>query len=73
VAACSDLDQNPDGKQGIAIVDTDAALKGQNRPAYTGMVVTGGLPRQFTVRGDALMVTNYGAGQLLAIDVKSLP
>jgi serine/threonine protein kinase/DNA-binding beta-propeller fold protein YncE len=73
VAACSDLDQNPDGKQGIAIVDTQAALDGQNREAYTGMVVTGGLPRQFTVRGDALMVTNYGAGQLLAIDINDLP
>jgi hypothetical protein len=73
VAACSDLDQNPDGKQGIAVVDTKVALDGQGQQAYTGMVVTGGLPRQFTVRGDALMVTNYGAGQLLAIDVNDLP
>jgi hypothetical protein len=73
VAACSDLDQNIEGKQGLAIVNTKAALEGQNRTAYTGMVVTGGLPRQFTVRGDALMVTNYGAGQLLAIDVNDLP
>jgi DNA-binding beta-propeller fold protein YncE len=73
VAACSDLDQNIEGKQGLAIVNTKAALEGQNRTAYTGMVLTGGLPRQFTVRGDALMVTNYGAGQLLAIDVNDLP
>jgi len=73
VAACSDLDQNIDGKQGLAIVNTQAALDGQNRTAYTGMTLTGGLPRQFTVRGDALMVTNYGSGQLLAIDVNDLP
>ena len=72
VAACSDLDQNIDGKQGLAIVDTQAALDGSDK-AYTGMVLTGGLPRQFTVRGDALMVTNYGTGQLLAIDVNDLP
>jgi DNA-binding beta-propeller fold protein YncE len=73
VAACSDLDQNVDGKQGIAIVNTQAALDGKGQQAYTGMVLTGGLPRQFTVRGDALMVTNYGAGQLLAINVNDLP
>jgi serine/threonine protein kinase/DNA-binding beta-propeller fold protein YncE len=73
VAACSDLDQNPEGKQGIAVVDTQKAIDGKGQEAYTGMVVTGGLPRQFTVRGDALMVTNYGAGQLLAIDINDLP
>ena len=72
VAACSDLDQNKNGKPGVAIVDTQAALAGSDK-AYTGMVLTGGLPRQFTVRGDALMVTNYGNGQLLAIDVNDLP
>ena len=72
VAACSDLDQNKNGKPGVAIVDTQAALAGSDK-AYTGMVLTGGLPRQFTVRGDALMVTNYGNGQLLAIDVNNLP
>jgi hypothetical protein len=33
-----DLDQNPDGKQGIAIVDTKVA-DGSDK-AYTGMVVT---------------------------------
>jgi serine/threonine-protein kinase len=72
VAACSDLDQNKNGKPGVAIVNTQAALAGSDK-AYTGMVLTGGLPRQFTVRGDALMVTNYGAGQLHAIDVNDLP
>jgi serine/threonine-protein kinase len=72
VAACSDLDQNKNGKPGVAIVNTQAALAGSGK-AYTGMVLTGGLPRQFTVRGDALMVTNYGNGQLLAIDVNDLP
>ncbi|HEX6854862.1 MAG TPA: protein kinase [Streptosporangiaceae bacterium] len=73
VAACSDLDQHLGGQQGIAIVNTQAALDGKGQAAYTGMVLTGGLPRQFTVRGDALMVTNYGAGQLLAINVNNLP
>jgi DNA-binding beta-propeller fold protein YncE len=72
VAACSDLDQNKNGKPGVAIVNTQAALAGSDK-AYTGMVLTGGLPRQFTVRGDALMVTNYGNGQLLAINVNDLP
>ena len=71
VAACSNLDQNGDGKPGLAVVNTQAALAG--KPALTATVVTGGLPRQFTVRGNALMVTNYGAGQLMAIDVNDLP
>ena len=32
VAACSDLDQNKNGKPGVAIVDTQAALPGRIRP-----------------------------------------
>jgi DNA-binding beta-propeller fold protein YncE len=71
VVADSNLQTPPGGTAALSIVDPQAALDG--KPALTGQVLTGGLPRQFTVRGDAMLVTNYGGGQLLAINVGDLP
>jgi DNA-binding beta-propeller fold protein YncE len=71
VVADSNLQTPPGGTAALSIVDPQAALDG--KPALTGQVLTGGLPRQFTVRGNALMITNYGGGTLMAIDTGDLP
>ncbi|MEP7024138.1 MAG: hypothetical protein ABJB47_10115, partial [Actinomycetota bacterium] len=71
VVAASDLNHNLGGKPSLSIVDPAKAIAG--KPAFVGQINTGGLPRQFTVEGNTLLVTNYGAGQLLALNIPDLP
>lgn len=57
----------------VAVVSTAAALKG--RPALLGYIPTGAQPRQFAIEpgGKVVLVTEYGAHQVQAIDVGTLP
>ncbi len=55
----------------LGVINTSAALAG--RPAMLGVVQTGRLPRQFTVEGGGLLVTNSGSGQLQAVNIGDLP
>jgi len=72
VAACSDLDQALHGQQDRRRRHP-AALDGKGQDAYTGMVVTDGLPLQFTVRGDRTDGDQLRSRQAAAIDINKLP
>jgi DNA-binding beta-propeller fold protein YncE len=71
VVACSDLMDNSGGKPSLYVVDPKAALDG--KPAVTGMIITGKEPRQFTTKGNTLLVTNTGQAQLQAVNMLDLP
>ncbi len=55
----------------LAVVDAAAALAG--RPALLGTIPAGRFPREMAVHGNTLLVTNYGSGQLEAVDIHTLP
>ena len=59
------------GTANLAVVDTRAALAGT--PALMGTIPAGRFPREMAVHGDTLLVTNYGSGQLEAVDIRTLP
>ena len=54
----------------LGVINTSAALAGL---AMLGVVQTGRLPRQFTVEGGTLLVTNSGSRQLQAVSIGDLP
>jgi serine/threonine protein kinase/DNA-binding beta-propeller fold protein YncE len=71
VVACSNLMTNPNGHSRLYVVNPQAALEGD--PAVTGIIPAGTQPRQFTTKGNTLLVTNTGAGQLQALNMLDLP
>jgi DNA-binding beta-propeller fold protein YncE len=71
VVACSNLSNNSTGVPSLYVVDPQAALDG--KPAVLGKVIAGKEPRQFTTKGNTLMVTNTGGGQIQALNMLDLP
>ncbi len=71
VVANSDLTKLAGAVPSLSVVSTSAALEG--KPALLGQVSTGLLPRQFATEGNTLLVTNFGSGQLQAINIADLP
>jgi DNA-binding beta-propeller fold protein YncE len=71
VVANSDLTKLAGAVPSLSVVSTSAALAG--KPALLGQVSTGLLPRQFATEGNTLLVTNFGSGQLQAINIADLP
>jgi DNA-binding beta-propeller fold protein YncE len=71
VVACSNLLDNPNGKPSLYVVNPAAALDG--KPAVTGKIIVGTEPRQFTTKGNTLMVTNTGGGEIQALNMLDLP
>jgi serine/threonine protein kinase/DNA-binding beta-propeller fold protein YncE len=71
VVANSDLKSIPGATPSLSVVSTSQALAG--KPAVLGLIKSGVLPRQFATEGEALLVTNYGSGQLQAINIADLP
>jgi DNA-binding beta-propeller fold protein YncE len=61
----------PGTSSDLSVADTDAALHG--RPAVLGTIPAGSFPREMAVNGNTLLVTNYDAGQVEAIDTRTLP
>ncbi len=57
----------------LAVVDVPAALAG--KPALLGYLPAGQFPREMALEpgGKVLLVTNFGSGQLEAVDVAGLP
>jgi hypothetical protein len=57
----------------LAVVDVPAALAG--KPALLGYLPAGRFPREMALEsgGKVLLVTNFGSGQLEAVDVAGLP
>ncbi len=68
---------NLNGPRGLAstlsVISTQAALS--RSPALLGQISTGSVPREFSVApgGKTALVTNYGSGQVQAIDLATLP
>jgi DNA-binding beta-propeller fold protein YncE/tRNA A-37 threonylcarbamoyl transferase component Bud32 len=62
------------GADNLALVSSALALEG-GKDALRGFISTGRVPRQLVVEpgGKTLLVTDYGSGQLQAIDTGSLP
>jgi DNA-binding beta-propeller fold protein YncE len=54
----------------LSVVDVAAALHGQ--PAVLGTIPAGLFPRELAVNGSTLSVTNFGSGQVEAIDTRTL-
>jgi DNA-binding beta-propeller fold protein YncE len=71
VVANSDLKSIPGAVPSLSVVSTSSALAG--KPALLGLIKSGVLPRQLTTEGKALLVTDYGSGQLQAINLADLP
>ena len=71
VVANSDLKSIAGATPSLSVVSTAQALAG--KPALLGLIKSGVLPRQFATEGKALLVTNYGSGQLQAINTADLP
>jgi serine/threonine-protein kinase len=71
VVACSDLMDNAGGEPSLYVVDPIAAIAG--KPAVRGLIPTGIEPRQFTTKGNTLLVTNTGQAQLQAVNMLDLP
>ena len=71
MVANSDLTKLAGAVPSLSVVSTSAALAG--KPALLGQVSTGLLPRQFATEGNTLLVTNFGSGQLQAINIADLP
>jgi DNA-binding beta-propeller fold protein YncE len=71
VVADSNLKNVQGASPFLSLVSTAKALAHQ--PALLGQIKTGTLPRQFTAEGKTLLVTNYGSGQLQAINIADLP
>jgi DNA-binding beta-propeller fold protein YncE len=57
----------------LAVVAVAAALR--HRPALLGVIGAGGFPREMAQEPDGrtLLVTNFGSGQLEAVDLTGLP
>jgi DNA-binding beta-propeller fold protein YncE len=57
----------------LAVVDTTAALAG--KPALLGYLPAGRFPQEMALEpgGAVLLVSNFGSGQLEAVDVADLP
>ena len=64
----------PSGADNLALVSTQLALQGKSG-ALSGFIPTGQQPRDLALEpdGKTLLSTDTKAGQLLAIDVRSLP
>ena len=71
VVANSDLKSIPGATPSLSVISTSQALAGKS--AVLGLIKSGVLPRQFATEGEALLVTNYGSGQLQAINIADLP
>jgi serine/threonine protein kinase/DNA-binding beta-propeller fold protein YncE len=71
VVANSDLKSIAGAVPDLSVISTSQAQAG--KPALLGLVKSGVLPRQFATEGKALLVTNYGSGQLQAINLADLP
>jgi len=71
-------DANSDGPPGadnLVLVSTQLALQHNNSGALSGFIPTGQQPRDLALEpdGKTLLSTDTKSGQLLAIDVRSLP
>ncbi|KAK4555454.1 hypothetical protein LTR86_007206 [Recurvomyces mirabilis] len=74
VTANSDRSTDPNAVTGLSVVDVQAALAGKAY-ANLGQVDTGAFPRELAVSGDGktLLVSDYSAASIQAVDVGSLP
>jgi DNA-binding beta-propeller fold protein YncE len=72
VVADSDQFNARGGAAGLVVIDPARALAGS--PALLGEIPTGRFPREVSVqrKGETMLVTNYGSGQLEAIAVGGL-
>jgi len=63
-----------DGADNLALISTQMALQGK-KAALQGFISTGRVPRELAAEpgGHTLLSTDYGSGQLQAIEVGSLP
>ena len=73
IVADANLHSAP-GADNLALISTQQALQGQ-AGAVRGFITTGVTPRELAVEpgGKTLLSTDYGSGQLQAIDLGSLP
>ncbi len=73
VVADSNRFKAPGASAALTVVNTAAALAGQ--PAVLGSVIAGFFPREEAIEpdGTTLLVTNFGAHQLEAVDTTHLP
>jgi DNA-binding beta-propeller fold protein YncE len=73
IVANSNRFNTPGTTANLMVVNVDAALHG--RPAVEGSIPTGQFPRALAVEPDApvLLVTNYAADQLEAVNTSNLP
>jgi DNA-binding beta-propeller fold protein YncE len=62
------------GADNLALISTQMALQGK-KTALQGFISTGRVPRELAAEpgGQTLLSTDYGSGQLQAIEVGSLP
>jgi hypothetical protein len=58
-------------KADLRVVDVQRALAG--KASVLGTIPAGAFPREMALSKDTLLLTNYDAGQLEAIDIKTLP
>jgi serine/threonine protein kinase/DNA-binding beta-propeller fold protein YncE len=73
VIADSDRDNVAGAVPDLVVIDVSKALAG--KPAVLGAIRSGKTPRQFALEpnGTTLLVTNTGAGQVRAINIRNLP
>ena len=57
----------------LAVVNPRAVLTGHPTLALFGSIPAGRFPREMTVSGSTLLVTNYGSGQVEVVDLRTLP
>ena len=57
--------------QTVYVVDTQAAFAG--RPALKGSIAVGIFPRELSLVGQTVILTNYNSGTISLIDVSKLP
>ncbi len=55
----------------LTVVNIQDALA--QKPALLGTIPAGRFPREMAVSGGTLLVTNYGSGQVEAVDLRTLP
>jgi DNA-binding beta-propeller fold protein YncE len=73
VVADSDRYAAPGERADLNVVDASAALA--HRPAIVGSIPAGAFPREMAVEpnGKALLVSNFGSGQLEKVSIATLP
>jgi DNA-binding beta-propeller fold protein YncE len=71
LVACSTRFSSSTAPQVVMLLNTQHALQGQ--PAIQGSIAAGVFPRELTLAGSTVLVTNYGSQSLTLIDTTRLP